>query len=55
MPSDHVIFAIDQDRNIEAEGRDAAGDLSGLLFAMQARVGRIRLQCFYPAIDDRQM
>jgi hypothetical protein len=55
IPSDHVIFTIDQDRNIEAEGRDAAGDLPGLLFAMQARVGRIQLQRFYPAIDDRQM
>jgi hypothetical protein len=34
---DHILFAIDQNRNIEAESPDAVGDLSDLLLVMPAR------------------
>jgi hypothetical protein len=38
MASDHIEIRIDQYRNIKAESRDAVGNLSDLLVAVQARV-----------------
>jgi hypothetical protein len=54
MTRDHIVFAIDQNRNIEAEGSDAVGDFSDLLLAVPARVGGVRLQLVDATIDDVQ-
>jgi hypothetical protein len=51
---DHIVFAIDQNRNIEAERPDAVGDLSDLLLTVPARVGGVRLQLIDATIDDLQ-
>jgi hypothetical protein len=48
----HILFAIDQNRNIEAESPDAVGDISDLLLRMPARVGGVRLQLV--DVDDVQ-
>jgi hypothetical protein len=42
---------VDQDRHIEAEGLDAAGDLPDLLAAVSAGIGRIGLELVRPAVD----
>ena len=49
---DHVAVAIDQDRDIEAEGLDAVGDLPDLLFAVAPRVSGVWFQLVDPAIND---
>ena len=51
---DHIVFAVDQNRNIEAESPDAVGDLSDLLLGMPARVGGVRFQLVDATIDDVQ-
>ncbi|HEX3419579.1 MAG TPA: hypothetical protein VHT21_24725 [Stellaceae bacterium] len=53
MASDHLEIAIDQHRNIEAEDLDAVRDLPDLFFAVQAGIGRIRLQRLDPPINNR--
>jgi hypothetical protein len=52
MASDYVAVAIDQDRNNEAKGLNAFGDLPDLPPGMAPRVGRIRLQLFDSTIYD---
>ena len=54
MPCDHVAIAIDQDRDIEAKGLDAFGNLPDLLFAVASRVGRVGSEPVQRAIDDLQ-
>jgi hypothetical protein len=49
---DHILFAVDQNRNIEAKGPDAVGDLPDLLLRMPARVGGVRLQLVDATTDD---
>ena len=41
MAGDDLRFSIDENRNIKAEGFDAAGDLLDLLLAVQPRVSWI--------------
>ena len=53
VAADYVVVAIDQDRDIEAEGLDAVGDLSDLLFAVAPRVRRIRFQLSDAAVGNR--
>jgi hypothetical protein len=52
VPGDHVVVAIDQDRDIEVEGLDAIGDLPDLLLGMLTRVRRIRLELVDPTINN---
>jgi hypothetical protein len=52
VPGDHVVVAIDQDWDIEAEGFDAVGDLPDLLFAVAPRVSGIRLELLDPTINN---
>ena len=44
VPGDDVAVAIDQDRDIEAEGLDAVGDLPDLLFAVTTGINGVRLK-----------
>jgi hypothetical protein len=44
VPGDHVVVAIDQDRDVEVESLDAIGDLPDLLLGVLTRVRRIRLR-----------
>ena len=53
MTADHVAVGIDQDRDIETECLDAAGDLPDLLRAVAPWVGRVRFQLFNLPISDR--
>jgi hypothetical protein len=55
VAGDELIVAIDQDWDIEAEGLDAAGDLPDLLLAVQPRVGGVRFELAYQAIDNCQL
>jgi hypothetical protein len=52
VPGDDLAVAVDQDRDVEAKGVDAVGDLPDLLLGMMPRVGGVRLQLRDPAIDD---
>ena len=52
MPADHIVFTVDQNRNIEAEFGDAVRDLADLLFCVAARVGGVRFQLIDAAIND---
>ena len=52
VPRDNLAVAIDQDRDIKAEGPDAISDLPDLLFGMAPWVGGIRFQLLNPAIND---
>ena len=47
MIRNYVSVTIDQDRDIEAEGLDAFGNLPDLLFAVVPWVGGIRFQTVY--------
>jgi hypothetical protein len=49
VTGDHLELGIDQDRHIEAECLDAAGDLPDLLVAVSAGIGRIGL----PRLDSQ--
>ena len=51
MTGDEVAFAVDQDRNIEAERSDAGRDLLDLPFGVEPRIGRIGLELLDAAID----
>jgi hypothetical protein len=42
MAGDDFVITVDQDRNAEAEGRDAPGDLSDLQGGMLSRIAGIR-------------
>jgi putative transposase len=52
LTRDDVAVAIDQDRDVELEGLDAAGDLPDLLFAVAPRVGGVELKLVDPSVDD---
>jgi len=52
MASDDVPVAINDDRDIEAEGLDAFGDFPDLRLGMTPWVGRVRFQPVAPTIDD---
>jgi hypothetical protein len=52
MTGDHLKLGIDQDRRVEAEGRDTLRDLPDLLPAVAPRVGRVRFQLFDPPVDE---
>jgi len=52
VTADHLVIAIDQDRDIEAKGPDAVGDFANLPFRMTARVGGVGFQLVDPTIDD---
>jgi hypothetical protein len=43
VPANHLVVAIDQDRDIKVESSDAVGDLPDLLLAMAPRVRRVKL------------
>jgi hypothetical protein len=53
VSTDNLAVAIDQDRDIKAEGPDAVSDLPDLLFGVVPRVGGVRFQLLNPAINDR--
>jgi len=55
VPGDHLELGIDQHRHVEAKALDAVGDLPGLLFAVQPRVGGVRFQRLDPTIYNRQI
>src|SRR5208283_4919581 len=44
MAGDDLLVPVDQNRSVEAEGGDAAGDRPDLLAAVLARIGRIWLE-----------
>lgn len=50
----YVAVAVDQDRDIEAEGLDAFGNLPDLLLAVAPRVSRVGFELFDPTIGNRQ-
>ena len=50
----YVAVAVDQDRDIEAEGLDVFGNLPDLLLAVAPRVSRVRFELFDPTIGNRQ-
>ena len=54
MPGDHIAVAVDQDRDIEAEGLDAVGDLPDLLLGVAPRVCRVRFQLVDATVNDVQ-
>src|SRR5205823_1234007 len=55
MARDDALLCIDQHRHIEAETRDALGDLPHLLAAVQPRVLWIKLQCHDRFVADGQV
>jgi len=54
VAGDHIVAAIDQDRDVEAESLEAIGDLPDLLFAVAPRIGRIRLKVIDQPVDHCQ-
>jgi hypothetical protein len=52
MAGDHLELGIDQDRHVEAECLDAAGDLPDLLARVAAGIGRIGFELADRAVDD---
>jgi hypothetical protein len=52
MTGDQSQLAIHQERDVEAEGCNAPGDLLNLLFRMQPRILGITLELFNVAIDN---
>ena len=54
VAGDDGAVAVDQNRDVEAEGFDAAGDLPDLLLAVPAGVGRVGLQAVQREIGDGQ-
>ena len=52
VPGDDVAVAIDQDRDIEAKGLDAFGNLPDLPLGVAAWIGGVRLQIFDAAINN---
>ena len=52
VPSDHIKFGIDQNRNVEAECLNAIGELKNLFLAVVTGVSRIRLHFADRPIDD---
>ena len=44
MAGDNLLVPVDQNRRVEAEGGDAAGDCPDLLAAVLARIGRIGIE-----------
>jgi hypothetical protein len=52
VAGDHLEFGVDQDRHIEAECLDAAGDLPDLLAGVPAGIPRIGLEEVDRAVDD---
>jgi hypothetical protein len=53
VAANYVVVAINQDRDIEAEGLDAVGDLPDLLLAVPARVVGIRFELVDRPVDDQ--
>jgi hypothetical protein len=53
VPRNHIVIAIDQDRDIESEGPDAVGDLPDLPLAVAPWVGGVWFQLLDRAIGDR--
>ena len=52
VPSDYVVVAIDQHRDIKAEHFDTMSDLSDLFFAVAPRVTGVRFQLIDPPINN---
>jgi len=55
MSRDHVQIGTDQNRDVEAEGLDAPGDLPDLLLAVDAAVARVWFELVDRNISDGEL